>query len=54
MQTVVIADDRPAWMIKEDRMMACLTRCSLHKRCSSRFGMDCKRLGGTEVPKIRG
>lgn len=50
---VIIADDRKPWMIKEDREMACLTRCSLHKVCASRHGMDCKRMGGTEIPKVR-
>lgn len=54
MQNVVIIDDRQAWMKDEDRVMACLLRCSLYKRCSSRFGMDCKRLGGSEIPKVRG
>lgn len=49
---VIIADDRKPWMIKEDREMVCLTRCSLSKICSSRHGMDCKRMGGTEIPKI--
>lgn len=50
---VIIADDRKLWMIKEDREMVCLTRCSLSKICSSRHGMDCKRMGGTEIPKVR-
>ncbi|MFD0825832.1 hypothetical protein ACT8ZR_09150 [Neobacillus sp. M.A.Huq-85] len=53
MQKVIIADDRPEWMAREDNMMICFTRCSLYKKCSSRFGMDCKRLGGTEIPKER-
>lgn len=50
---VIIADDRPAWVKAEDKAMACLTRCKLNKRCSSRLGTDCKRLGGNEIPKIR-
>jgi hypothetical protein len=53
MQNVLIADDRPKWMRDEDRRMACMTRCSLYKRCSSRIGSDCKKLGGSEIPKIR-
>lgn len=53
MQKVIIADDRPKWVREEDNMMICLTRCSLYKKCSSRFGMECKRLGGTEIPKLR-
>ncbi len=50
---VILADDRKLWMIKEDREMACLTRCSLSKICSSRHGMDCKRMGGEVIPKIK-
>ncbi|MBY0122182.1 hypothetical protein [Bacillus sp. S/N-304-OC-R1] len=53
MITVIIADDRPKWMQEEDKRMACITRCSLFKRCSSRFGTDCKRLGGTDIPKVK-
>lgn len=51
---VLIADDRTDWMREEDEVMACLTRCSSFKRCSTRIGTQCKRLGGTEIPKIRG
>ncbi len=50
---VILADDRKPWMIKEDREMACLTRCSLYKVCASRHGMDCRRFGGSEIPKLR-
>lgn len=53
MQKVVIADDRPKWMREEDTKMICFTRCSLYKKCSSRLGIDCKRLGGTEIPRVR-
>ena len=49
---VIIADDRPDWMKREDEVMACMTRCYLYKKCSSRFGARCKKLGGTEIPKI--
>lgn len=49
---VIIADDRPLWMKKEDMRAVCMIRCPLYKRCSSRFGTDCNRLGGTEIPKI--
>ncbi|MCM3600653.1 hypothetical protein M3175_07915 [Robertmurraya korlensis] len=51
---VLIADDRKPWMIKEDKKMSCLTRYSLYKHCSNHIGFDCKRLGGTEIPKLRG
>ena len=51
---VLIADDRPDWMKEEDEVMACMTRCSSFKRCSSRIGTQCKKLGGSEIPKIRG
>ncbi|WP_274607670.1 hypothetical protein [Bacillus pumilus] len=34
--------------------MACMTRCKQFKQCSSRFGSDCKRMGGAEIPKIGG
>lgn len=54
MAAVIIADDRPKWMQEEDRRMACMSRCSLFKRCSSLLGMDCKSLGGTEIPKLGG
>ena len=50
---VAIADDRPDWMKKEDNIAACLSCCRLFKRCVSRMGFDCNRLGGTEIPKIR-
>jgi hypothetical protein len=53
MTQVVIVDSRPDWMKAEDRMAACM-RCSLFKKCSSRFGYECKKLGGSEIPKIRG
>jgi hypothetical protein len=53
-QNVLIADDRPDWMRKEDKLMACMTRCHLFQKCSSRMGTDCKKLGGNEIPKIRG
>lgn len=49
---VIIADDRPLWMKKEDERALC-ERCFLFKKCMSRFGLDCKKLGGTEIPKIR-
>ncbi len=54
LQNVVIADDRPAWVKKVDKVMACWTRCSLYKKCSSRMGIDCKKLGGSEIPKLKG
>lgn len=50
---IIIADDRPKWMREEDLIVACQTHCHLFKRCSSRFGCDCKRLGGSEIPKIQ-
>lgn len=49
---VIITDVRKDWMKKEDGEYAC-RRCSLYKNCSSRYGLDCKRLGGSEIPKIR-
>lgn len=52
MHSVIIADDRPKWMQAEDRVMACWSRCPLYKKCSSRFGMDCKKLGGSEIPRL--
>lgn len=54
MQRVVIADDRPVWVQKEDKVIVCFNRCSQFKRCASRMGLDCKKLGGSEIPKIRG
>lgn len=54
MQNVFIIDQRPHWMVKEDREYACRTFCSLFKRCSSRIGHDCKKLGGEVIPKVRG
>lgn len=51
---VTIHDDRAEWMKKEDNTMACMTRCRLFRKCSNRYGKDCKRLGGTKIPKVRG
>lgn len=53
-QDVVISDSRKEWMKKEDVLMLCWTRCQLYKVCSSRFGPDCKHLGGDKIPKLRG
>lgn len=53
MQIVIIADDRAEWMKKEDDYMACYTRCSLFKRCASKMGGNCKRMGGAEIPKLK-
>ncbi|MFC3883819.1 hypothetical protein ACFOU2_10020 [Bacillus songklensis] len=50
---VVIVDTHKDWMKKEDQWMACRTRCSLFKRCSTRTGTDCTRFGGEEIPGIR-
>ncbi|MGY3717036.1 hypothetical protein ACWE42_16100 [Sutcliffiella cohnii] len=50
---VIISDGRTDWMKKEDRIMTCMNRCAQYKHCSSRFGTDCKKLGGSEIPKIR-
>lgn len=47
---VIIADDRAAWMIREDRLMTCLLKCPYHRKCSNRHGWDCKALGGNEIP----
>ncbi|BBP87446.1 hypothetical protein BsIDN1_10640 [Bacillus safensis] len=33
------------WVQKEDKLMACMTRCKQFKQCSSRFGADCKKDG---------
>lgn len=49
---MVIADDRTAWMRLEDKWAVCFTRCPLYKKCSSHLGMDCKHLGGEEIPKV--
>ncbi|MDX8367828.1 hypothetical protein [Cytobacillus sp. IB215665] len=51
--SVVITDSRTQWMIAEDKLMSCMTRCRLYKECATRVGVDCKRLGGSEIPKIR-
>lgn len=53
MNQVVIIDDRPKWMIKEDKHMACMLHCHLYRHCQTRAGRGCKRLGGKEIPKIR-
>jgi hypothetical protein len=49
---VVIADDRTEWQKAEDKWAVCWIHCPLFKNCSSRFGSDCKRLGGEEIPKV--
>ena len=51
---LVIIDERPFWMVEEDKLMACMTRCHLFKKCYSRIGHDCKKLGGELIPKVRG
>jgi hypothetical protein len=51
---VLFIDERPQWMVKEDKLMACMTRCHLFKKCSSRVGSDCRKLGGEVIPKLRG
>jgi hypothetical protein len=53
MKNVVIADDRPAWVRNEDKWAVCWHYCPLFKYCQSRFGTDCKKVGGTEIPKLR-
>lgn len=47
---VTIIDTRPAWMKREDELVACM-HCQLYRRCRSRFGYRCKMLGGSEIPK---
>lgn len=53
MNQVVIADDRPKWMIKEDQWFYCKTRCRLFRKCSTKVGCECKHMGGSVIPKIR-
>ncbi|PGR09173.1 hypothetical protein COA23_08130 [Priestia megaterium] len=50
---VIIADDRPSWIKKEDELAACQICCSLFKKCSTRCGKECKKFGGNVIPKIR-
>lgn len=50
---VTFIDTRTDWMIAEDRLMQCMSRCSMWRRCQSRVGEECRRLGGSEIPKIR-
>lgn len=49
---VIIADDRPSWIKKEDELAVCQTRCSLFKKCSTRCGTECKKFGGNVIPKV--
>jgi hypothetical protein len=53
MHQVIIADDRKDWMKIEDKMAACFMHCRQYHYCSSRIGIECKKLGGSEIPKIR-
>ncbi len=53
MTEVIFIDTRTEWMKEEDKLMTCFFRCPLYRSCSSKHGGDCKRLGGTEIPKIR-
>lgn len=53
-KNLIIIDERPFWMLEEDKLMACMTRCHLFRKCSSRIGHDCKKLGGNMIPKVRG
>lgn len=36
-----------------DEHMKCFWECPLFLVCQSRIGADCKKFGGTEIPKIR-
>ena len=51
--SVVYIDTRPDWMKREDEYMKCFWECPLFLVCQSRMGADCKKFGGTEIPKIR-
>lgn len=51
--SVVYIDTRPDWMKREDEYMKCFWECELFRYCQSKFGADCKRFGGNEIPKIR-
>ena len=53
MNSVTITDSRAPWMQKEDKQIACMTRCGLYRHCSSRIGYECKKLGGDTIPRIR-
>ena len=53
MGNVIITDSRPKWILKEDKHMACMTRCYLYKCCSTRVGYSCKRLGGGVILRIQ-
>lgn len=50
---VIIANDRPKWVRAEDKRAVYQTRCSQFKKCSNLLGSDCKKMGGTEIPKLR-
>jgi hypothetical protein len=49
---VIIADDRPSWIRKEDELAVCQVRCSHFKKCVTRCGTECKMFGGNVIPKI--
>jgi hypothetical protein len=53
MNNVVFVDTRSEWVQIEDKWAVCFIRCPLYKYCSSHHGMDCKRMGGTEIAKLR-
>lgn len=53
MHSIVIADDRPLWMQREDRHYTCRTFCRQYRRCSTRVGYDCARFGGDVIPRLR-
>lgn len=50
---VVIEDTRKDWMVAEDRLIVCMTRCSQFRKCATRAGTDCKKFGGDVIPIIR-
>lgn len=52
--SIRIIDTRPEWIKKEDELMKCAWLCPLFKKCMTRFGNECKRFGGNEIPKIKG
>lgn len=50
---VTIVDTRTDWMIAEDNLFQCMTKCSMYRKCKTRVGADCKVFGGDIIPKIR-
>ena len=45
-------DERPSWILLEEKRMVCMYECPHFKNCKSLVGKECKQKGGTVIPQI--